>query len=58
MELLEQRKYLDLINESGLRKGFIADKIGITNAKLSLYINGREEMPIEIQSALNDILNV
>lgn len=56
-EYPEQRIYLDLINKSGLRKGFIANKMEITNVVLSMYINGRKELPIEHKKQLDEILN-
>lgn len=58
VEYPEQRNYLDLINDSGLRKGHIAKKMEINNVTLSLYINGHKEMPIEHKKQLNEILGV
>ncbi len=56
-EYPEQRIYLDLINDSGLRKEFIANKMEISNSVLSRYINGRKKLPIEHKKQLDEILN-
>jgi putative transcriptional regulator len=46
------------IEESGLRKGYIADKLGITRQQLANWIGGRSYPTIEKAFKLADLLGV
>ena len=50
--------YNEVIKKSGLKKGWIAEKLGIGRVSLSHYINGTRPMPDEIKIGLNRILFV
>jgi len=47
-----------LIEKSGLRKGFIADKLQITVRQLRKYEKGESYIPIEKAYLLADLLDV
>jgi len=44
------------IEQSGLKKGYIAQKIGTTLTQLSLHINGKRPLPIEAEDRLKKFL--
>lgn len=46
----------DNIKETGLKKKWIADQLGISNITLSHYINGTRTMPEDIERKLKEIL--
>ena len=46
------------IEKSGLKKKFIADRIGITNVLLSYYLNEKRKMPEHIKAKLRGLLKV
>lgn len=52
-ELLE-----DAIKKSGLKKGFIAEKLGLSRAGLSNCINNRAEFKVGHVNALCELLNL
>lgn len=53
MEKLKER-----IKESGLKQGFIAEKVGIKSAShLTMMLNGYATMPEEIRNKINDLLS-
>ena len=43
------------IELSGLKKKYLAEKLGISNVQLSYYINNRRKMPEKIKAKLRDI---
>lgn len=53
----DQLTFKERIDEIGLKKGFISQKIGVNQALFSLYINGRMYMPEGDQQKLNEFLN-
>ena len=54
MEKIE--KIRQKIAKSGLKKSFIADKIGVSNTQLSNYLHGTRPMPDEIGKKLTAFL--
>ena len=44
------------IEASGLLKGFIAEKVGISSAHLSMMLSGSATMPEEVRNKINTIL--
>lgn len=52
-ELLEQA-----IKKSGLKKGFIAEKLGLSRTGLSNCINNRAEFRVGHVNALCELLNI
>lgn len=48
----------ELINESGYKKAFIADKLGITYKQLRNYETGRSLIPFDKGYVLADLLGV
>lgn len=48
----------DLIKESGLKKKFIAEKLGVSVAQLRNYENGHSLIPIDKAFILAELLNV
>lgn len=44
------------IKQKGLKISWIANQIGISQPALSMYLNGKREMPKEIEIKLNKIL--
>lgn len=48
--------YKKRIKERGLKIIWIADKLGISQPLLSMYLSGDRTMPEEIESKLKDIL--
>lgn len=49
--------YNERIKEKGLKKIWVANKIGISNVLLSYYINKTRPMPEHIEKKLKSILN-
>lgn len=52
-----QLKYKKLIEESGYKKSFVANKINISGGLLSRYINGKIYMPASVIERLMNFLN-
>ena len=50
------KKYKQLIKQKGLKISWIADKIGISQPLLSMYLNGTRDMPFVVESQLKNIL--
>jgi transcriptional regulator with XRE-family HTH domain len=48
----------ELINESGYKKAFIADKLGITYKQLRNYETGRSLIPFDKAYKLADLIGV
>lgn len=48
----------DLIKESGLKKSFIAEKLGVTTYQLRNYETSKSLIPIDKAYRLADLLNV
>lgn len=44
------------IEASGLLKSFIADKVGVSSAHLSMMLAGNATMPEEVRNKINTIL--
>lgn len=44
------------IKESGLLKGFIADKVDISSAHLSMMLSGKATMPEHIRNKITSLL--
>lgn len=49
--------YNQIIKEKGLKKKWIAEKIGISKVLFSFYITGSRPMPEHIERKLKEILN-
>lgn len=45
------------IKDSGLLKSFIAEKVGISPAHLSMMLNGNATMPELTRNKINSIIN-
>jgi len=57
---MKQRKQTELlakIKDSGLTKVFIAEKIGISNAHLSMMLNGNATFSEEHRNKINSLIN-
>lgn len=50
--------YKKMIRERGLKKKWIASKIGISRTLFSYYLNNKRPMPLHIEGKLNKILEV
>jgi len=48
--------YKEIIKEKGLKKRWIADKIGVSRVLFSYYINGTRSMPESVEKQLKAIL--
>ena len=48
--------YNEKIKEKGLKKSWIANKIGISNVLLSYYLNDTRPMPEHISDKLKEVL--
>lgn len=44
------------IKDSGLKQKFIAEKIGISEAHLTMMLNNNATMPEKVRNGINDIL--
>ncbi len=44
------------IEASGLLKSFIADKVGVSSAHLSMMLSNKATMPIDVQDKIKIIL--
>lgn len=44
------------LESTGLKKSFVAKKIGTTLTQLSLHINGKRDLPIETEERLKKFL--
>ena len=47
----------EVIKEKGLKKSWIADKLKISNTRLSFYLTGTRPMPEDIEKELEAILS-
>jgi predicted transcriptional regulator len=55
---LDLEKVKDKIEELGVKKSFVAKKIGITNVMFSYYLNGRKSISKEKEFELQKFLNL
>lgn len=51
-------RYSKIIKEKGIKKSWVADSIGIPLSTLSNYINGKREIPSDIEFKLNKLLSI
>lgn len=49
--------FKERIEETGLKKKWIAEQIGISSVTFSYYINGTRNMPEDVERELKRILN-
>ena len=49
---------LPIINNSGFKKVWIAEQVGLSKSQLSHYLHGTRPMPIEIEKGLKTILRL
>lgn len=47
-----------LFDERGLRQDFVAEKLGVSEAAISKWVNGRSQLPMTRVQPLADILHV
>lgn len=50
-------KLKEKIKQSGLKQGFIADKIGVGASHLTMMLNGNATMPEDIRNKINQLLS-
>ena len=50
------KKYKSLIKQKGLKMSWIAEKINISAPSLTMYLNGKREMPYDVEQRLKTIL--
>jgi predicted transcriptional regulator len=50
--------YRKMIEESGLKHKFIAQKLGISSAMLSFFLSGTRNLSLEKRIKLNQLLKV
>jgi predicted XRE-type DNA-binding protein len=50
------KKYKLFIKQKGLKISWIAEQLNISQPSLSMYLNGKREMPYEIEQRLKAIL--
>ena len=55
---MKTEKIRKKIEKMGLKKKFIADKLGISNVLLSYYLNEKRKMPEHIKAQLRGYLKV
>lgn len=46
------------LSEHGLKQNYIAERIGITNAKLNLSLNGNRKIPLDEYARICEVLGV
>ena len=49
---------LPIVNGSGMKKTWIAHKLGLSSAQLSQYLHGAREMPERIEEGLRAMLSI
>ena len=49
--------YKEKIKNKGLKIVWLADKVGVSQPLLSMYLNGNRNMPKEVESKLKKLLN-
>lgn len=49
--------YKEKIKNKGLKIVWLADKVGVSQPLLSMYLNGSRNMPKEVESKLKKLLN-
>lgn len=52
-----ENRLKEIIAKSGLKKSFIASKIGVANNTFSCYISGRRNPTVKTAEKIADILN-
>jgi predicted transcriptional regulator len=51
-------KVKKVIVEKGLKKSFVAKKIGVTNVWFSYYLNGKRSLSLEKENKLKEFLEL
>jgi ParB-like chromosome segregation protein Spo0J len=51
-------RYLDIINDRGIKQTWIAKKLGLSRQTLGKYLNGDRTLPIEIEDKLKNFLKI
>lgn len=51
------KKHKLLIKQKGLKISWLAEQLGISQPSLSMYLNGKREMPYNIEIRLIRLLN-
>jgi plasmid maintenance system antidote protein VapI len=54
----EQLMYKEIINEKGLKIGFVCSKINVAQSTFSQYINGRIPISGSVEKRLREFLNL
>jgi len=49
---MTEHKFKKAINDKGLKTTFLADKIGVSQPLLSMYLSGKRNMPNDIEFKL------
>lgn len=52
-----RERVIKLVEEKGVMKSFLADKIGIDRSAFSLFIQGRRELKPDRAAKLNEIID-
>lgn len=55
---MNYKKVRDVIFEKGLKKSFVADKIGVSNVWFSYYLNGHKELSDDKLEKLKTVLGL
>jgi len=50
-------KLKEKIRQSGLKQGFIADKVGVGPSHLTMMLNGNATMPEDVRNKINQLLD-
>lgn len=48
--------YKQMIQQMGIKQKYIAEKLGISEAYLSMFLSGKRTLPTEKKSLMNKIL--
>ena len=49
-------RYKHIIDTKGIKRSWISKQLGIPNSTLSNYINGKRDIPYDIELKLNKLL--
>lgn len=49
-------RYSKIIKEKGIKLSWVADNLNVPKSTLSNYINGKREIPLDIEIKLNRLL--
>lgn len=50
------KKYKLLIKQKGLKMSWIAEQINVSAPSLTMYLNGKRQMPYDVEQRLKTIL--